>query len=163
VLLSKGGRAGLRIGPLKPQNRGLQGCRNPSPNTPETPPQTPDPSPRKTPNRSKINASSPNPFHSTPPSNLGRIEPEKLLAPRDESLNRVRNILQAAAAAGLGALAVASGFDLSRVLGALVPATFLLVADQVGRRARRSKLRASVKQWSNEREEVLVNINWLTR
>jgi hypothetical protein len=63
-----------------------------------------------------------------------RIEPEKLLAPNDESLNRVRNILQGAAAAGLGALAWTSGFDMGRVVGTLAAATFVLVADQVSLR-----------------------------
>ncbi|KIZ05461.1 hypothetical protein MNEG_2489 [Monoraphidium neglectum] len=62
---------------------------------------------------------------------LNKIEPEKLLAPNDESLNRVRNILQGAAAAGLGALAWTSGFDMGRVVGTLAAATFVLVADQV--------------------------------
>lgn len=62
---------------------------------------------------------------------LNKIEPEKLLSPKDESLNRVRNILQAAAAAGLGAIAVTSGFDMGSVVGTLLAATFLLVADQV--------------------------------
>ncbi|KAI8475990.1 MAG: hypothetical protein J3K34DRAFT_4351 [Monoraphidium minutum] len=67
---------------------------------------------------------------------LNKVEPEKLLAPNDETLARVRNITQAAAAAGLAALAWTSfdewgGFDVTRVVAALAGVTFTLVADQV--------------------------------
>eukprot|EP00882_Tetradesmus_deserticola_P017448 GHRQ01018690.1.p1 GENE.GHRQ01018690.1~~GHRQ01018690.1.p1 ORF type:complete len:273 (+),score=138.28 GHRQ01018690.1:1053-1871(+) len=49
----------------------------------------------------------------------------------DESLNYVRNVAQAAAAAGLAALAYFSGFDGGKVFGVLLGASFLLAADQV--------------------------------
>eukprot|EP00879_Flechtneria_rotunda_P016603 GHRR01017373.1.p1 GENE.GHRR01017373.1~~GHRR01017373.1.p1 ORF type:complete len:287 (+),score=77.09 GHRR01017373.1:97-957(+) len=62
---------------------------------------------------------------------LNMIEPEKLLSPKDESLNFVRNVCQGAAASGLAALTYFSGFDSSRVIGTLAGATFLLIADQV--------------------------------
>ncbi len=62
---------------------------------------------------------------------LNRIEPEKMLAPKDESLNRVRNIAQGAALAGLAAFAWAVGFDTSKVLGATLAGLFVISADQV--------------------------------
>ena len=65
---------------------------------------------------------------------LNRIEPSALLSPSDESLNSVRNIAQGAAAAGLAALAVGSGFDIGRVAGVLLAGSFALAADQVGGR-----------------------------
>jgi hypothetical protein len=62
---------------------------------------------------------------------LNKIEPEKLLSPTDDSLNFVRNVAQAAAVAGLAALAYFSGFDGNKLVGTLTAGTFLLVADQV--------------------------------
>eukprot|EP00877_Chromochloris_zofingiensis_P005161 jgi/Chrzof1/14646/Cz09g10190.t1 len=62
---------------------------------------------------------------------LNKIEPEKLLSPKDESLNGVRNIAQAAAFAGLGAVAYFSHFDVSKILGTVLATSFVLVFDQV--------------------------------
>eukprot|EP00878_Enallax_costatus_P008022 GHUV01008389.1.p1 GENE.GHUV01008389.1~~GHUV01008389.1.p1 ORF type:complete len:488 (+),score=99.59 GHUV01008389.1:33-1466(+) len=62
---------------------------------------------------------------------LNKIEPEKLLSPRDDSLNYVRNVTQGAAAAGLAAVAYFSGFDIGKVIGVLLGGSFLLVLDQV--------------------------------
>jgi hypothetical protein len=62
---------------------------------------------------------------------LNKIEPEKLLSPRDASLIAVRNGAQAAALAGLVAAAAAAHWDPSQVLLALAAATFLFGVDAV--------------------------------
>lgn len=62
---------------------------------------------------------------------LNKIEPEKLLSPKDDSLNRVRTLAQGAALLGLSAVAWASNFDFSRVIGALATTTFIFGVDQV--------------------------------
>ncbi|KXZ55411.1 hypothetical protein GPECTOR_3g62 [Gonium pectorale] len=62
---------------------------------------------------------------------LNRIEAEKLLSPKDTSLNAVRNVSQAAAAAGLVAAAWLNHWDAGSVLAALFGGVFVFVTDQV--------------------------------
>lgn len=62
---------------------------------------------------------------------LNRIEAEKLLSPKDTSLNAVRTAAQVAAGAGLGAAALAGHWDGGQVLGAVFGVVAVLMADQV--------------------------------
>jgi hypothetical protein len=62
---------------------------------------------------------------------LNKIEPEKLLSPRDASLIAVRNGAQVAALAGFAAAAAANHWDPSQALFALVAATFAFGVDAV--------------------------------
>lgn len=63
---------------------------------------------------------------------LNKIDPEKLLSPKDESVNAIRNQLQASAVAGLAALAYFSDFDMATILLVTFGTTFLLILDQIG-------------------------------
>jgi len=62
---------------------------------------------------------------------LNKIEPEKLLSPKDTSLIAVRNGAQLAALAGLIALAAAARWDPSQLLLFLAALTFLFGVDAV--------------------------------
>lgn len=62
---------------------------------------------------------------------LNGIDATKLLSPKDQSLGVARRTLQAAAMAGLVALAVATDYDSSRVIGAAAGLTFGVILDQV--------------------------------
>ncbi|KAG2424201.1 hypothetical protein HXX76_014734 [Chlamydomonas incerta] len=62
---------------------------------------------------------------------LNRIEPEKLLSPKDTQLNSVRDAARLAAGAGLVAAAVAQQWDAGHVLGAAFAGVAVLTADQV--------------------------------
>lgn len=62
---------------------------------------------------------------------LNKIEPERLLSPRDDSLAAVRTTAQVAAALGLGSLAYVAHWDAGQVLGTLVGGVFVLWCDQV--------------------------------
>ena len=62
---------------------------------------------------------------------LNNIQTDKLLSPKDYSLNFTRNVAQAAGAAGLAALAYGTQMDASQVLATLFGVTFLFVVDQV--------------------------------
>ncbi|EFJ50337.1 hypothetical protein VOLCADRAFT_103923, partial [Volvox carteri f. nagariensis] len=62
---------------------------------------------------------------------LNRVETEKLLSPKDTSLNAVRTQAQVAAALGLAAAAWANHWDGGGVLAALFGVVFVLMADQV--------------------------------
>jgi hypothetical protein len=62
---------------------------------------------------------------------LNKIEPEKLLSPKDTSLIAVRNGAQLAALAGLAALAAAARWDPSQLLLLLAGLTFLFGVDAV--------------------------------
>lgn len=62
---------------------------------------------------------------------LNKLETEKLLSPRDNSLNAVRTLTQGAALAGLVAASFALHWDVSQALGSLLGGLFLLAADQV--------------------------------
>ncbi|PNH10660.1 hypothetical protein TSOC_002596 [Tetrabaena socialis] len=61
---------------------------------------------------------------------LNKVEADKLLSPNDTSLNSVRTICQAAAAAGLLSAAYLNHWDTGGVLMALFGCIFVLVADQ---------------------------------
>ena len=63
---------------------------------------------------------------------LNRIQPEQFLAPADNTLGGVRNVVQGAFVAGLAGAYFSHLADLSQIVQVVLVAAFLLTVDQVG-------------------------------